>query len=271
MYNERPAAPSVRDENAIKLEEHISRIMGSMLDFCKEQIFGRPLLIFLGRICSNGEFTPPDYHFEFEINRLGNFFFSKRIEFNFWGANKNMDKLKKRMIIVFFIVFHTMLPRVLTKPWIYDPAIQSTKVLNLNLRLVASIIYHFFIDYFRQIEIVPNNQNHLPVELRNKPRKTPYKLDDRFIPKPKKLKPGEESELYEDVFSKEEMKEVFLIKKAKFEKCKGLVEQFIERVEDIVSRTFEVKNAERIKEQQEISEEERAKILKILKRKKIEI
>merc|ERR1712178_361842 len=56
MYNERPAVGTIKDENALKLEEHISKIMNAMLENCKEQIFGRPLLIFLGKINTNGDF-----------------------------------------------------------------------------------------------------------------------------------------------------------------------------------------------------------------------
>ena len=137
------------------------------------------------------------------------------------------------------------------------------------MRIVASIIYHFFMDYFRGMEIVPNNQNHLGVDIRLKAVKVVVKLDQRSPSQTKKLKPGEEAELYEDVFTKEDLREIFVVKKAKFEKCKGMVENFIEQVEDVVGRVWDVKAKDQRKEDEEAEAEEREKIMKILKRNKI--
>lgn len=73
------------------------------------------------------------------------------------------NKNRRRLVLSFFVVFHTLLPRVISKPWEIDnQKYRSGPRIFLNTRIVASVLYHLFIDVFKEnCEIIKGNVAHL--------------------------------------------------------------------------------------------------------------
>lgn len=139
---------------------------------CEEGPFSRSVLVFLGQYTQNGSYLISDkQHFEFELARLG---------FNSWGALKKVTTEQRRMLLTFWVIIHVMLPLVFSRPWEIDSSkYPYTTTLMLNIRFCGSILYHIFMDNFRSLPKLPNNQGHLgsgPSGLGNRPRKDSYKF-----------------------------------------------------------------------------------------------
>ncbi len=75
------------------------------------------------------------------------------------------------------MVFHTLFPFFFSKPWEVDSvAYKRTETRMLNVRVAGSVLYHYFMDSFKQVERIKANQAFLPPNLQNKARKENYKL-----------------------------------------------------------------------------------------------
>lgn len=179
-------------------------------------------------------------------------------------------KQRRRMLLVFFVIFHTMFPFIFSRPWEIDPvAYKQTMTRRLNIRVAGSILYHYIIDYFKPMEKIKGNQGFLPPNLQNKARKDNYKFDNRPQIQPRPTEPGKEPEVFDDVFSKQELKAIFTERPNQFEDLKTRAGEFIERLEDIVGRAHAVKDAERKEESQKEYRTTVKKIIKKLKRARI--
>ena len=139
----------------------------------------------------------------------------------------------------------------------------------LNIRVGGSILYHFFMDNFAGLGKIIANQNFLPPGLRNKPRKDNYKFDNRpqIIARPPE--PGKDPEVFDDVFTKQELKAIFKEKANQFEDFKRLTKDFIERIDDIVGRAHKMRVEEKKKEARREYKLKIKKVIKVLKRNKI--
>jgi len=90
--------------------------------------------------------------------------------------------------------------------------------------------------------------------------------DNRPKIQPRPLEPGREAELYDDVFTKSELKAIFAERKNQFEFIKEQVELFIDRLEDIVKATFKSKRDDQRKEARRDYKQRIKKVIKSLKR-----
>lgn len=91
-------------------------------------------------------------------------------------------------------------------------------------------------------------------------------LDNRkqIIARPPEI--GKEPEVFDDVFTKQELKAVFSERANQFEGIKIKAEEFIERLDSIVSGAHKVKKEEKKKERIKEYREKLRKIIKTLKR-----
>eukprot|EP01017_Pseudomicrothorax_dubius_P034700 TRINITY_DN4783_c0_g1_i9.p1 TRINITY_DN4783_c0_g1~~TRINITY_DN4783_c0_g1_i9.p1 ORF type:complete len:180 (-),score=39.73 TRINITY_DN4783_c0_g1_i9:251-790(-) len=171
-----------------------------MVSETKATNFPKPFFEFLSRITSNGVPALPNYLFEFELNRL---------VFTNFSTLKEMTDIRRKMIITCFILVRALLYTNILRVYEVNPSYNSKPNVKTMLLTMGSIISVMIRDYLRlNMHMVPNNQVHLPVELKAKARGA-YKAEDvpTFnIPKTKK---GEDPEWIEGLFSKEMMPSVF--------------------------------------------------------------
>lgn len=90
--------------------------------------------------------------------------------------------------------------------------------------------------------------------------------DNRPKIQPRPLEPGKEPELYDDVFTKSELKAIFAERKNQFEFIKEQVELFVDRLDDIVKATFKSKKDDQRKEARREYKARIKKVIKSLKR-----
>lgn len=143
--------------------------MDTLVEQCQEGPFSRSVLIFLGEYTQDGAHIIADkQHFDFELSRLS---------FNSWGALKKVTQDQRRMLLTFWVVIHVMLPLVFSRPWEIDASKFPNNLTRvLNLRFCGSLLYHLFLDNFRTIPRIPNNQANLPTGMANVARKENYKF-----------------------------------------------------------------------------------------------
>ena len=81
------------------------------------------------------------------------------------------------MLICGLVMFHILLPQIFSKPWEIESVYRPVDVRILNIRCAGSIVYHYFIDYFKNaLPKIPSNQSNIEAGIKNKPRKDNYKL-----------------------------------------------------------------------------------------------
>lgn len=152
-----------------KIENFLRKFLEDMIAEVGLNVFKESVVNFLGDYVEDGaHIIANKQHFDFELIRL---------EFNTWGALKKMDVKRRRMILTFWVMIHVMLPMVFTMPWEVDRVkYPPTPRRRLNLRFTASIVYHFFMDEFREMPKDANNQEKLTNKMRNDARLTKYRL-----------------------------------------------------------------------------------------------
>ena len=257
FYKERPVMPKDIDKNIEVIEDYVRKLLRGLNEMCSEEILGQTLIAFLCDLTSNGNILPQSFLTQYEINRL---------EFDSDGGLLNMNKDRMKLLVIFYLIFYIFLKRVLTKPWTSDSSIKETPHRRLFMRTIGSIIYHSFMDYIKnRIKPDENAQTNLVVEKRTQPRQEQHIfLDERM--KETLKEDFKEDKLVADVFSKTELKIVFMDKIAKFEKITPLVENFLEKICDILDRAKGDANKQVYEKKKAEITKEKAKILKVLKR-----
>lgn len=239
-YKEKPVNSKDLDRNINIIEEYTRKILVGMIESCSEEILGKNLIDFLKNICFDGGYLPQNFMTQFELDRL---------EFDSNGKIIKMDVEKRKLIIGFFLVFYIMLSKVLTKPWRFDKSIAETFKRRLLLRTIGSIIFLFFMNYYKKhVPFIGETQDHIVVEIRTKNREPEQLYFDERAPRKDFY---EDEDLFGDCFTKVQLKKVFFDKIAKFEKISVLVETFLDKIHVVVVRSYEgnlkVENEERLK------------------------
>ena len=240
-YKEKPVNSKDLDKNISVIEEYTRKILVGMIESCSEEILGKNLIDFLKNICFDGGYLPQNFLTQFELDRL---------EFDSNGKIIKMNPEKRKMIIGFFLVYYIMLSKVLTKPWRFDKSIPETFKRRLLLRMIGSIIFIFFMNYFKKnVSFIGETQAHIKVEIRTKNREPEQLYFDERAPRKDIY---EDEDLFGDCFTKVQLKKVFFDKIAKFEKISVLVETFLDKIHIVVVRSYEgnlkVENEERFKQ-----------------------
>lgn len=146
------------------------------------------------------------------------------------------------MLITYYIVFYQFLNRILTKPWTFDNQKKETLQRRLFLRTLASILFHFFNDYFKKnVTQLENTMHHLSLENRIETRTPKYLFfDDRMA---QEGEYPDKEDIFGDLFTKVQLKMVFLDKVAKFEQINMLVQTFLKKITNILQNSHRVEEA----------------------------
>lgn len=109
--------------------------------------------------------------------------------------------------------------RVLLKPWDAIPGVQKTELLRRNVKTIASIFLQIMMDYIKNgVANQPTNQQHLPNQLKCNPRTVgPFRAEDEKVDPDevyvRKGKKGEEEDIIEGLYTREQLQPLFLTKK----------------------------------------------------------
>ncbi|CAD8122820.1 unnamed protein product [Paramecium sonneborni] len=157
-----------------KVKLFIQKLSIIIFENLKESCFNPEFFSFLAQITQNFQFPPDQYFFNFEVSRL---------EFNSFGAIKNIKLEQQKMVLAFFIFIRILGFTILYAPWSLGLSnIKKTTILETNSLIVVSVLQELVIGEFRELKVLENNQNHLSNELKINPRpQGPLKI----IPDPK--------------------------------------------------------------------------------------
>ncbi|CAD8123897.1 unnamed protein product [Paramecium sonneborni] len=214
--------------NNVKL--FIQKLSIIIFENLKESSFNPEFFSFLAQITQNFQFPPDRYFFNFEVSRL---------EFNSFGAIKNIKLQQQKMVLAFFIMIRILGYTILYAPWTLGLSyIKKSTILESNSIIIVSVLQELVIGDFREIKVLENNQNHLSNELKINPRPLgPLKI----IPDPKtqqekiQLKTQLEPLIY-PTYTREEMKDLF-------EKQKDWVENLMDKFDEIYARLVKITNS----------------------------
>lgn len=172
---------------------------------------------------------PQNFVTDYELDRL---------EFDTNGKVIKMDDNKRQMLITYYFVFYQFLFRCLTKPWSFDNQKSETFPKRLFLRTLGSILYHFFNDHLKkQVPFIGNTQNHISIENRISARTPKYLFfDDRMAQENEYV---EKEDIFGDLFTKMQLKMVFLEKIAHFDQISILVASFLKKFCAIINTSHQ--------------------------------
>lgn len=259
LYKEKPPTVKEIDESANFLEECLRKILRGMIEMCKEEIYGNTLGQFLVDLTADGNFLPQNFLSSFEV---------KRLEFLSNGSVCNFNRQRRRLLLGSFVVFYILIAKVLTKPWTFDSSFKETNQRRLFLRIVGSILYYFAVDFFKKdVPVVGNNQVHIHIALRTEPRKQLFKMDERAVSGRDTFP---EDTIFEDVFSKEDLKVVFMEKLAKFAKIPEYMEEFFTKLDEMVMRIREEGSRQLLEKRKRKALEQKILMVKLLQRRGID-
>ncbi|CAD8202664.1 unnamed protein product [Paramecium pentaurelia] len=187
--------------NKVKL--FIQKLSIILSENMKESSFKPEFFSFLAQLTQNFQFPPDQYFFNFEVSRL---------EFNSFGAIKNIKVPQQKMVLAFFIMIRLLGFTILYAPWTLGVSnIKKSSILESNSLIIVSVLQELVLSEFREIKVLENNQNHLSNELKINARpQGPLKI----IPDPKSqqekmfLKTTLEPLIY-PTYKREEMKDLF--------------------------------------------------------------
>ncbi|CAD8104969.1 unnamed protein product [Paramecium primaurelia] len=187
--------------NKVKL--FIQKLSIILSENMKESSFKPEFFSFLAQLTQNFQFPPDQYFFNFEVSRL---------EFNSFGAIKNIKVPQQKMVLAFFIMIRLLGFTILYAPWTLGVSnIKKSSILESNSLIIVSVLQELVVSEFREIKVLENNQNHLSNELKINARpQGPLKI----IPDPKTqqekmfLKTTLEPLIY-PTYKREEMKDLF--------------------------------------------------------------
>ena len=96
------------DKNVDFYEKYCRKILVGIIDLCQEEILGKNLINFFESIGFDGGYLPQSFITEYELDRL---------EFDGSGKLTKMNENKRKMILIYYLIFYQFLNRVFTKPW----------------------------------------------------------------------------------------------------------------------------------------------------------
>lgn len=173
-----------------------------------------------------------------------------------------------KMILVFFLIIRLMIYKLVFRCWEAVPGAQKTETLRRNCKIIGSVLFYIFFDFIRgTVPTVPNNQVHLPNELKCKPRSSGalkaederVDLDSIYINKQAGGKKGEDDEIFEGLYTREHLSWLFSKKKTWVDTLRALAECYCEKIQKIIEDHMkENKPKDNPKEQQE-----RAKLMRL--------
>jgi len=220
------------DDRAALIQARLRKIIGTMITATNVRNFQPHQLKFFTSMSRNQGVLPKNFMFDFEI---------KRLNFTDHGTLKNMNEMKTKMILGFFIFMRIFLFKLIFRPWEGNPSLKANNLqFVLNQRIIGSIIYYVLIDFYKKnIPPLPNNQESLPPELKTKAA-DPLKVSDetrdenQIVSQPSKKpedgkKPGdgkkpEDDGILKGIFSREELSSYLNDRKPAVDELRGLIE-----------------------------------------------
>jgi len=179
---------------------------------------------------------PSNFMFDFEV---------KRLQFTHYATLKMMTPQKSKMIIGCFMLLRILVHKIILRPWTVLPGISKGSVKMNNLITIASILYHIVLDFYRgSVATHANNQAHLPVELKIKPKSVPLpatdepvEVDEDKVVNKKEDKP-KEAEPISGLYRKDELKACFVERKKLYDQLKALVDGWLEQMYNLVHDVY---------------------------------
>lgn len=184
-------------------------LLNTLLNCTSEATFPEQLADFIASVSESKCVPPNHFLFEFEI---------KRLTFTHYGTLKNMSEFHSKMIIGMFLICRILIYQFFVRPWTelrkgsVMEAPSKDSCVRLNLKTIASILYHSLMDIIRgTVPVVHGNQKFLSPDLKIKPRTTILKTEEAEKAENEEgAKKYAEEEVIEGLFTKKQLEAFFV-------------------------------------------------------------
>ena len=96
------------------------------------------MLLFLRNLCKKKSIIPDGFLTEFEMNRIPS---------DNYGTMGNIEQVHIKLISSMFVIGKVLIVKILMNPSKMGIPVKFTDKLILNFKIIASIIYHNFLEY----------------------------------------------------------------------------------------------------------------------------
>eukprot|EP01017_Pseudomicrothorax_dubius_P006554 TRINITY_DN11899_c0_g1_i1.p1 TRINITY_DN11899_c0_g1~~TRINITY_DN11899_c0_g1_i1.p1 ORF type:complete len:491 (+),score=121.50 TRINITY_DN11899_c0_g1_i1:341-1813(+) len=206
------------------IKERLGSLLSTLCDRIKAEDCPPQLLSLLTTLTSNQSYLPQGFLFDFEIQRLA---------FTHYGTLKLMNGSRVKMMICFYVVVRLLLHQIVLHPWDLRPKMTVTDTMRRNVKTIGSVLLHVVVELFRTTApMVPNNQVHLPMSLKLKPRGEPLKAErqpvdpEEFYVRPKKT---DVDDIISGAYTREQLSP-FFDRSVYSDHIRALLEHFLDRM-----------------------------------------
>lgn len=192
-------------ERAVNAANFAKFLIDSMTVALQDPKLDVTVLKMMGKMFVDGYCLQNNFHFQSELDR---------VQMTCFGILKEQENHPERvrMLCTNYLVFQILIPFVIKMPWKYLKNVHfpPNASFRLNLRILCSIIYWVFYDWvIAQTPKIKNSQKNVRPRFRVVPTKAKSIIDETAGPDFTK-KPEYAEELFIlDVFTKEDLSEVF--------------------------------------------------------------